>query len=63
MEKRCGNCGQAFSCSQAGGCWCGTIKLDRSQLAWIKQHFENCLCPDCLGAVAAGRLGRKGTPS
>jgi hypothetical protein len=56
MEKLCGHCGSAFSCTQALGCWCGTIKLDPSQLIWIKERFDNCLCPDCLTAVAAGAL-------
>ena len=56
MEKTCGHCGQAFACSQEVGCWCGGIKLDAAQLAWIKRAFDNCLCPDCLRAVAAGTL-------
>ncbi|MBI5411465.1 MAG: cysteine-rich CWC family protein, partial [Nitrospirae bacterium] len=41
---------------QAGGCWCGTVKLEPAQLAWIKQTYANCLCPLCLGAVAKGTL-------
>ncbi len=59
MEKICGECRQTFSCQQEGGCWCGTVKLDAAQLAWIKQRFENCLCPTCLTAVAAGRLSER----
>jgi uncharacterized protein YecT (DUF1311 family) len=61
MEKTCGNCRRSFSCTQAIGCWCGTITLNESQKAWIKQRFENCLCPDCLAAVAAGTLGERVT--
>jgi hypothetical protein len=56
MQKVCGHCHQPFLCQQAGGCWCGTVKLDAAQLAWLKQTFDNCLCPTCLTAVAAGRL-------
>ncbi|TAJ23980.1 MAG: hypothetical protein EPO64_10170 [Nitrospirae bacterium] len=57
MQKACGHCHQTFVCQQAGGCWCGTVKLDPAQLAWIKQKYANCLCPPCLGAVAEGTLG------
>ncbi len=56
MEKVCGQCRATFSCQQAGGCWCGTIKLDATQLAWLKRTYDNCLCPRCLAAVAAGTL-------
>ena len=59
MEKVCGNCQRPFSCSQAVGCWCGGIKLAESQLAWIKRRFDNCICPDCLAAVAAGTLSEE----
>ncbi|TAJ07831.1 MAG: hypothetical protein EPO61_11935 [Nitrospirae bacterium] len=61
MQKQCGACRQTFTCQQAGGCWCGTIKLDAAQLAWIKQTFANCLCPTCLAAVAAGTLSDRRT--
>ncbi|MDE3019744.1 MAG: cysteine-rich CWC family protein [Nitrospirota bacterium] len=56
MQKTCGHCHRSFLCQQEGGCWCGTVKLDSVQLAWIKQRYENCLCPRCLAAVAAGTL-------
>lgn len=56
MQKQCGHCHQSFLCQQEGGCWCGTVMLNAVQLAWIKQRYENCLCPRCLTAVAAGTL-------
>lgn len=34
------------------GCWCGTARLNPSQLAWIEQKFRNCLCSDCLAAIS-----------
>ncbi len=62
MQKVCGHCRQTFSCQQAGGCWCGAVKLSQAQLAWLKRTYDNCLCPRCLGAVAEGTLGEgKGT--
>ncbi|MBM4125382.1 MAG: cysteine-rich CWC family protein [Nitrospira sp.] len=57
MQKVCGHCQEPFACQQAGGCWCGTVKLSQAQLAWLKQTYDNCLCPRCLGAVAEGMLG------
>lgn len=56
MEKQCENCGRSFFCEQAAECWCGTVKLDMAQLAWLEQAFHNCLCPACLAAVAACTL-------
>ncbi len=56
MQKQCEHCGRNFSCDQAVGCWCGTVKLDQSQLAWVKQNFHDCLCPGCLAAVGTGVL-------
>jgi len=60
MDKICGQCRQPFSCGQEGGCWCNEVQLSRDQLAWIKARFDNCLCPRCLRAVAAGRLSDGG---
>ncbi|MBI4401882.1 MAG: cysteine-rich CWC family protein [Nitrospirae bacterium] len=62
MEKQCGHCARPFSCAQAAECWCGAVKLDQAQLAWVKQKFHDCLCPSCLAAVAAGTLYNKETP-
>jgi len=56
MQKVCENCQETFSCEQAFGCWCGTVKLSPLKLAWIKQQFQNCLCPKCLAALAAVAL-------
>jgi hypothetical protein len=56
MQKICGHCSRSFSCKQETGCWCGSVKLDAAQLAWIKQTYDNCLCPSCLTAVATGTL-------
>jgi len=47
MEKRCSNCDENFSCYPKD-CWCSQVRLDKSQLMWIRQHFQDCLCPDCL---------------
>ena len=55
-EKICGHCGQAFGCAGTYGCWCGDLKLTDVQRAWIKERYQNCLCPACLAAVAAGTL-------
>lgn len=54
MQKVCGRCRATFSCQQAGGCWCGDLQLEPARLAWLKARYDDCLCPACLTAVAAG---------
>jgi hypothetical protein len=59
MDKVCGHCRERFACGQEGGCWCNGVTLSKAQLAWVKAHFDNCLCPRCLTAVAAGELSER----
>ncbi|MCC6139869.1 MAG: cysteine-rich CWC family protein [Nitrospira sp.] len=55
VDKTCEACGAVFSC---GGyqCWCGKVGITESQMDWIAARFQDCLCPLCLGKVAAGEL-------
>jgi Cysteine-rich CWC len=49
----CESCGREFACgADERACWCGELVLARERLAILREHFERCLCPDCL-AVAA----------
>jgi hypothetical protein len=52
-EKRCGKCGRTFGCGGLTGCWCRDVKLDAAALAALKERYDDCLCPDCLTALAA----------
>ena len=51
-EKSCAKCGQPFGCGGLLGCWCRDVKLDEKTLADLRQQYADCLCPDCLKALA-----------
>lgn len=53
QTQTCESCGREFGCGAADdACWCSDLALGRDRLAILREHFERCLCPDCL-AVAA----------
>jgi cysteine-rich CWC protein len=50
----CESCGREFSCgAQDPHCWCAKLTVGRERLAIVREHFERCLCPDCLRLLAA----------
>jgi hypothetical protein len=51
----CARCGAAFGCNPGGPCWCGeeTVRLPLpSSDMPSPTGFDDCLCRDCLRAVA-----------
>jgi hypothetical protein len=53
ITQTCESCGREFGCgAQDGACWCAEVALGQDRRAILQEHFERCLCPDCL-AVAA----------
>jgi hypothetical protein len=52
VEKKCSRCGAAFLCRQAEGCWCGGVRVDAAMLAEIRERYADCLCEECLRALA-----------
>jgi hypothetical protein len=55
----CESCGREFGCAaQDPDCWCAKVTIGRDRLAILREHFERCLCPDCLrlAATADGPL-------
>jgi len=67
MEKQCENCGEVFPCNPEGvkksvsadfrvggcnDCWCHQFELGEAHLTRIEQQFQDCLCPQCLTALA-----------
>jgi Cysteine-rich CWC len=51
--ETCESCGREFGCgARDATCWCKHAELGPERLAILREHFERCLCPDCL-AVAA----------
>jgi hypothetical protein len=52
--QTCESCGREFGCgADDASCWCSEITLSPERLAILREHFERCLCPDCV-KVAAG---------
>jgi Cysteine-rich CWC len=47
--QTCESCGREFACgADDEHCWCNEVTLAREHLAILREHFERCLCPDCL---------------
>jgi hypothetical protein len=57
----CARCGAEFSCNLHGPCWCGEeaalLPLPKAG-APSPTGFDDCLCRDCLRAVAAAHAAR-----
>ncbi len=51
--ENCESCGREFGCGAGDdSCWCGGLVLGPERLAILREHFERCLCPDCLTVAA-----------
>ncbi len=49
--KKCSKCSEPFSCkNEETGCWCEKVELNMEALNYLKEHYDNCLCPGCLKA-------------
>ena len=52
--QNCESCGREFACgADTESCWCSDIALTGERLAVLREHFERCLCPDCLAVAGA----------
>ena len=51
-QQTCPRCGTAFGCHTAAGCWCAVVKLGTATLDRLRQTYQDCLCPACLGEIA-----------
>jgi hypothetical protein len=55
--ETCESCGREFGCgAREATCWCNDLSLSPERLAILREHFERCLCPDCLAVAAGERL-------
>jgi hypothetical protein len=55
--ETCESCGREFGCgARDADCWCKDLRLGPERLAILREHFERCLCPDCLAVAAADRV-------
>jgi Cysteine-rich CWC len=57
LTETCESCGREFACgADEGACWCAQVALSPVRLAILREHFERCLCPDCLAVAARDSL-------
>ena len=51
MKKTCPRCGKEFECVHSVDCWCVKVKLTDTTKAYLKEHYNDCLCKDCLEEI------------
>ena len=51
MTKTCPRCGKTFECVHSIDCWCVKVKLTDATKAYLKEHYSDCLCKDCLEEI------------
>ena len=51
MTKTCPRCGKTFECVHSIDCWCVKVKLTDATKAYLKEHYIDCLCKDCLEQI------------
>ncbi len=56
-EKTCPRCGRTFECKANNPvrCECALVELDDRALQALHGCYADCLCLDCLRAIAAGQ--------
>jgi len=64
MQKTCPRCGATFECMHSADCWCAAIILNEKMRRELAARYSDCLCKDCLLAVAqAADSDSTGRPS
>jgi hypothetical protein len=49
---KCPRCSSVFYLCNPGNCWCENIPFkSKDVLSKIKEHYDTCLCPKCLGEI------------
>ena len=51
MTKTCPRCGKTFECVHSIDCWCVKVQLTDATKAYLKEHYSDCLCKDCLEEI------------
>ncbi|MBO5619418.1 MAG: cysteine-rich CWC family protein [Paludibacteraceae bacterium] len=52
-SKRCPRCGAAFVCTHDAFCQCVGVVLNENARAYLRAHYSDCLCRNCLEEIAA----------
>ena len=55
MTKTCPRCGQTFECVHSIDCWCVKVQLKDCTKAYLKEHYSDCLCKECLEEINGKR--------
>ena len=61
MEKQCPRCGKTFECRHEDieNCWCMSAEIHPAAMNFIADHYEGCLCRECIDTLnRAARLRR-----
>jgi hypothetical protein len=60
ITQTCESCGREFGCgARDDDCWCRRAELSTDSTAILREHFERCLCPDCLEVAARGGVRQR----
>ncbi len=51
-NEKCPRCGNYFTCSKSGKCWCYSVRVSDKARDIIDNKYDSCLCPDCLNELA-----------
>lgn len=57
--KKCPRCASQFTCREdrIDLCQCSRIYLEPKAKDYIRDNFNNCLCPDCLKEISLNFSG------
>ncbi|MEM1402765.1 MAG: cysteine-rich CWC family protein [Pseudomonadota bacterium] len=57
-DVSCPRCGSVFQCKVGSItiCHCSDVSLSDLQKAYISEHWDSCLCPQCLFDIQAMNL-------
>ena len=51
MNKTCPRCGASFVCTHDEFCQCVGITLNENARAYLRTHYKDCLCRQCLEEI------------
>ncbi|MCC5875025.1 MAG: cysteine-rich CWC family protein [Candidatus Sumerlaeia bacterium] len=60
--RHCEKCGTEFTCGAGNTdkpCWCMEVPVSADSLKKLQEQYEDCLCPECLRALAAADGGQE----
>ena len=52
INKKCPRCGAPFVCTHDAFCQCVGIELNEKARAYLRTHYKDCLCRECLKAIS-----------